>query len=312
MRFVIVGPGALGSVFAARLASGGHDVALYGRPSPHLDAIRARGLQLREQDETITTVSLGASDDPAVVSSAEALIVLVKTGDTAQAMQVIAPHVRADQVVLTLQNGLGNLERIRAALGPDPRILTGTTSQGAIRVDPGVVEHSGTGPTLIGYEGDGEVAVATTLARVFSAAGLPTAAVPDIERWLWRKVAVNAAINGLTALGGFRNGMIVSDPDLLDAAEVIAEEASAVARARGIELGNMRGAVAETAAATAANRSSMLQDIDAGRATEVDAIHGAILEAGREVGVATSAIQVLGALIRAKVQTRNTDTMSDG
>jgi 2-dehydropantoate 2-reductase len=299
-------------MFAARLASGGHDVALLGRPSPHLHAIRAGGLQLREQDETITTVPLDAGDDPAVVSSAEALIVLVKTVDTVQAMQAIAPRVRADQVVLTLQNGLGNRERIRAALGPGPRILTGTTSQGANRVGPGVVEHSGTGPTLIGYEGDAEAAVATNLARVFSTAGLPSAAVQDIERWLWRKVAVNAAINALTALGGFRNGMIVSDPDLLDAAEVIAEEASAVARANGIELGGIRGAVAETATATAANRSSMLQDIEAGRATEVDAIHGAILEAGREVGVATPTIQVLAALIRAKVRTRNTDTMSDG
>ena len=153
---------------------------------------------------------------------------------------------------------------------------------------------------MIGYVDERYAGKAAELAAVFSDAGLPAVAVPDIDRWIWRKLAVNAAINGLTALGGFRNGAIAADDELLDAAETIAEEVATVARGRGIELGGMRRVVLETAVATADNRSSMLQDLDARRLTEVDAIHGAVLAAGIEVGVAAPAIQVIAALIRAK------------
>jgi 2-dehydropantoate 2-reductase len=185
------------------------------------------------------------------------------------------------------------------------------TSQAATRVGPGAVRHAGEGPTLIGYLDEADAPLAAELARIFATAGMPAAAVADIEHWVWQKAAVNAAINGLTALGGFRNGAIVDDPELLAAAEIVAEEAASVARALGIELGGMRGALVDTATATAENRSSMLQDLDRGRATEVDAIHGAILAVGSEVGIATPAIQVLTALIRAKERARD-ETESTG
>jgi 2-dehydropantoate 2-reductase len=144
---------------------------------------------------------------------------------------------------------------------------------------------------------------ASELASVFSDAGLQAVAVSDIDHWIWRKLAVNAAINGLTALGGFLNGMIASDEPLLGAAETIAEEVASVARGTGIELGGMRRVILETAVATADNRSSMLQDLNARRPTEVDAIHGAVLAAGAQVGLAAPAIQVIAALIRAKEKT---------
>jgi 2-dehydropantoate 2-reductase len=141
---------------------------------------------------------------------------------------------------------------------------------------------------------------------------LPAVSVPDIGTWIWRKLAVNAAINGLTSLGGFENGMIASNASLLDAAEVIAEEVASVARARGIELGGMRQVILETAVATANNRSSMLQDLEARRLTEVDAIHGAVLDAGKETGIATPATQVIAALIRAKEKTVSKLRHADG
>jgi 2-dehydropantoate 2-reductase len=311
MRFVIVGPGALGSVFAVGLARGGHDVTLLGRASPHLRAMQSGGLHFAGRDGHVERFPVNVSDDPAAVATADVIIVLVKTGDTAAAMRAIAPFVGPEQLVLTLQNGLGNGPRIQSELEDGPTILVGVTSQAATRVGPGSVRHAGEGPTLIGYE-DLEVAPrAAELAGIFSAAGLPAAAVPDIERWVWQKAAVNAAINGLTALGEFRNGAIADDPELLAAAEIVAEEASSVARALGIELGGMRGVLVATATGTAENRSSMLQDLDRGSATEVDAIHGAILAAGRETGTATPAIEVLTALIRAKERTRD-ETESTG
>jgi 2-dehydropantoate 2-reductase len=312
MRFVIVGPGALGSVIGATLSRRGHDVTLLGRQSPHLQTLREHGLQLEAPDGTNNRVMIAATDDPAVVSQAEAVVVLVKAGDTVPAMATIRPYVRADQIILTLQNGIGNAEKIQSALGVGPRVLVGVTSQAATRLGPGSVRHAGEGPTLIGVLDKRDAIAAAELAGGFAQAGLPAVSVPDIEHWIWRKLAVNAAINGLTALGGFENGTIASDASLLDAAEVIAEEVARVARAKGIELGGMRRAIFETAVATANNRSSMLQDLEARRPTEVDAIHGEVLAAGEETGIATPATQVIAALIRSKEKPVATLEHADG
>jgi 2-dehydropantoate 2-reductase len=300
MSIAIVGPGALGSRFGAALAQSGQDVRLLGRPSAHLEAIRTEGLRLERRDGSIEQVTIEASADPAVVAGATLFIVLVKTPDTVAAMRAIQPGIAPGVIILTLQNGLGNVERIRAILGGGPLVLQGVTSQAAMRLAPGVVAHTGEGPTLIGYQRSGEKAAAEEIARIFAAAGIPAAATPDIDRAVWQKVAVNAAINGLTALGGFVNGTIAGDARLLEVAEGVAEEAAAVARARGIEVGGMRRPVLDTCLATAENRSSMLQDLDAGRHTEVDAIHGAILNAAREAGIVVPAVELLDALIRAK------------
>ena len=312
MRVVIVGPGALGGVLGAAFLRAGHDVVLLGRSSPHLHAIQVEGLRLQTLDGTVERIALTASDDPAVVADADVAIILVKSGDTAAAVDAICPYVRDGQTILTLQNGMGNAERVRAELGDAPRILAGVTSQAAMRTGPGSVVHTGAGPTIVGALDSECASAAAEVAAMFSAADLSAAAVPDIERWIWHKVAVNAAINGMTALGGFPNGAIAANPDLLDAAEVIAEEAASVARARGFELGTMRRAVAEIATTTAANRSSMLQDLEAGRPTEVDAIHGAILLAGAESGIATPAITVVAALVRAKERARSETERCDG
>jgi 2-dehydropantoate 2-reductase len=305
MRIVILGPGALGGVLGAALDRAGHDVTFLGRPSAHLDALRASGLRLELLDATEAVLPIAATDDPSIVAGADLVIVLVKAHDTAVAARGIAPHVHPGQTILTLQNGLGNAERICAAVGRGPRVLCGVTSQAATRLAPGTVRHTGEGPTVIGYWSQDEAEAASGLAVMFTAAGLPTAAVSEIAPWIWRKLAVNAAINGLTALAGVRNGMIAADPALLDAAEIVAEEVAAVARALGWELGGMGEAVKETVRTTAGNRSSMLQDLDAGRPTEVGAIHEAVLTAGREVGIAAPATAVLAALIRARERGRN-------
>jgi 2-dehydropantoate 2-reductase len=302
MRIVIVGPGALGTIFAAALGHAGHDVTLLGRSSPWLQAIQADGLQLQARDGTVERLSTVLTSDPSIARTADAAIVLVKTTATQSAVSAIKPYLAPDVPILTLQNGLGNCRVIREVLEREGRVLPGITTQAGRRVAPNLVVHTGEGPTLIGYDYPGDAGAAADLAQAMSEAGIPAAVVHDIERWIWQKAAINAAINGLTALGGFPNGDIAAQDELLDAAETIAEEAAAVARALGIELGGMRSAVRETATATAANHSSMLQDLEAGRKTEVDAIHGAIVEAGAKVGVATPTIGLVAALIRAETQ----------
>lgn len=300
MRTVIVGPGALGSVIAAALHRHGHEVALLGRATPSAASETGAGFEIAQLDGAIASIPIATGHDPSVVTDADLVIVLVKSGDTTVAAAAIAPWLATGQPVLTLQNGLGNAERIRAAVGPGPMVLRGVTSLAATRLGQMSVRHTGVGPTLIGYSSPAEADRARGIAHWLNESGLPAAAVADIDRWMWRKLAVNAAINGLTALSGVPNGTIASEPAMLDAAEVIAEEVAAVARARGWEIGATRDIVIETARATAANRSSMLQDLDAGRPTEVNAIHGAIIAAAAEVGIATPATTVIAALIRVR------------
>lgn len=309
MRFVIVGPGALGAIFGARLSQAGHDVTFLGRTSPRLAAICRHGLRLESLNGTVETLPIPVSADPSVVKEADVLLVLVKTYDTVTAMSAVRRFLASETIVVTLQNGLGNAETIRDSLGKERTILAGVTSQAATRVDPDLVVHTGSGPSLIGYESAHERRIAEKITGHFAAAGLPAAAVGDIDRWIWNKVAINAAINGLTALGGFENGAIADRPDLLDAAENVADEAASVARALGIELGAMRPMLLETARMTASNRSSMLQDIEAGRPTEVESIHGAIGKAAVRVGIATPATDLLAALIRARSERLATKEM---
>lgn len=302
MHFTVVGAGAMGIVLGTTLARAGHDVGFLGRPPGEGELPRSPLVSLSAVNGTAAEVTLNLQDDPATVSSADVVLILVKTGDTIDAVSRIAPHLRCGTPVVTLQNGLGARDRIRAVLGEAARILPAVTAQAAMRTDSTHVFHTGEGQTFIGYERREDAPVAAHIAQTFSDAGLPATAVSDIDRHIWRKAAVNSAINGLTGLGGFPNGAILEDPGLLHAALTVAGECAAVALAHGVDVGDIRGAVVETAAATARNRSSMLQDIDAGRKTEVDAIHVAIYEAGRNVGVAAPATQLLAALIADKAK----------
>lgn len=305
-RFVVVGAGAMGSLVAARLALASVAVRLLGRPSPHLAAIAGGGLRLAELDGSVQTVALAATDRSAVAADADVVIVLVKTWATGEALTPLRSRLRAGTMVLSLQNGLGNAAVIRAALGTGPPadVVLGVTSQAALRAAPGVVRHTGVGPTWIGREGGEIDARLRDVADTFSAAGLPTVAVPDVERAVWRKLAVNAAVNGLTALAGVPNGAIVADPGLREAAGILAGEAEAVARGHGLELGDVGAAVDAVARATAANRSSMLRDLERGVRTEVEAIHGALVAAGAAVGIDAPANRVVAALVRARERGR--------
>lgn len=303
MRFAVIGTGALGSLVAARLALAGYPVAVVDRPgSPHLTAIRRAGLILEEIDGSERTVPLSALGGPEAVAEAAVVVVLVKAWATEAAVAPVAAHLRPGTTLLTLQNGLGNAEAIRRALGATNEavaVVSGVTSQAAFRLAPGRVRHAGQGPTLIG-QADGRSERARTIADALTTARLPATVVPDIERHQWRKLAVNAAINGLTALAEVPNGTLIEDPELRHAAALVAREVEAVARARGIELGDVVAAVEQVARATAANRSSMLRDVETGGRTEVDAIHGAVVAAGEAVGVDVPATRVLAALVAAR------------
>jgi 2-dehydropantoate 2-reductase len=308
VRIVVLGAGAMGSLMAGRLALAGSDVVLLGRPSSHLARIADTGLTLTEDDGSSRDIPLSVTTDSAAVAEIDLLVVLVKSWATAEALAPIRDRLPATAMVLTLQNGLGNVAAIRAALGDDASIrdvMIGVTAQAARREGAGVVRHTGDGPTAIGRPDGLTTPRLSAAATAFVSAGFSTVVVPDIERWVWRKLAVNAAINGPTALAGVPNGAIRSDPELRAAAIILAAEVAAIARARGIKLDHIAAAVDKVARDTALNRSSMLQDFDAHERTEVDAIYGLMIAESERLGIGVPASRVVAALIRAHEQTIN-------
>ncbi|MGB3329532.1 MAG: 2-dehydropantoate 2-reductase [Thermomicrobiales bacterium] len=317
MRITIVGAGAMGSLIAARLTQAMASAApaesqgdaiervlLYSRPSAHLDAVQAHGLHLIEQDGREQTIAIETVSDPAAVKGSDVVIVLVKSWATAGIGEMLRPYLTRDTIVLTLQNGLGNASALRTSLldkGVRPHVWLGVTTQAAIRPEPGVLVHRGTGITAIGRRttmNDRVRALASTL----DVPNWRTVAVEDIHRWVWRKLAVNCAINPLTALAGLPNSAIVSDPGLHDAANRLAAEVVAVANAQrvSLDLSDVISAIEDVAIATGTNTSSMLVDLEHGQRTEIDAINGAVVAEGLRLGIPTPANALMTALIRAR------------
>ncbi|MDQ3044028.1 MAG: 2-dehydropantoate 2-reductase [Chloroflexota bacterium] len=296
----------MGSLIAARLALAGEDVVLFGRDSPHLAAVLHGGLTLVEKDGTRRSVPLRATSDPEAARGAELVIVLVKAWATAQAIAPLREAIPREARVLTLQNGLGNAAALRATLrrpdGARPAVLLGVTTQAALRESSGEVIHTGDGITAIGRRRAGPDSHLTAIARTLSSAGVPTVAVDDIHRWVWRKLAVNAAINPLTALAGVPNRDISTDRDLRAAAAALAREVTAVALANGINLDaqDVVAAVNDVARASGTNRSSMLHDLEAGNRTEIDAINGAVVTEAARVHVPAPLNHAVTALVRAR------------
>jgi 2-dehydropantoate 2-reductase len=311
VRIAVVGAGAMGSLMAGRLAAVAgpgqavEDVVLYGRESAHLDAIRASGLTIVERDGAPSVIPVRATTDASEVQGADVVLVLVKAWATAEAVAPLNPYVNRDTIVITLQNGLGNASLLRTSLmrdGVRPHVYLGVTTQAAMRAEPGQIVHTGSGITAIGRRANPVNALLRDIAKAMTDSGLQTVAVDDIHRWVWRKLAVNAAINPLTALGNVQNAAISADPGLRTAAEAIAREVVAVGKASGvkIDLGEVLASIDEVARSTGDNRSSMLVDLDAGMPTEIDAINGAIVSEARRHAIKVPANQLMTALVRAR------------
>jgi len=289
MEVVVFGAGSLGSLVGGFL-SRAHDVTLVGR-DPHVRRVRRSGL-------TVTGVD-SFECSPAAVTDAAGLtadlaVVTVKSYDTEAATETLATG-RYD-AVLSLQNGMGNEETLAASL---TGVLAGTTTHGAILTEPGVVEWTGRGETTIGPWSPGTAALADRVGEAFRAASCPVTVDADVQGRLWEKLAVNAAINPPTALMRVKNGALFSGP-AAPLSVAAARETARVACAVGVPVGESAAVerAREVGEATAANRSSMYQDVLAGRPTEIDAIAGYVAEAGTDHGVAVPVNRTLWRLVR--------------
>ena len=295
MRVVVLGAGAMGSWAGALLARAGHDVTLVARQD-HAAVVAAHGLRVTGKTELHVHVKAvtRAADAPVP----DLLVLSVKAYDTARALQDARPLLGQRTSVLSLQNGLGNVERVAEA-SDERRAFAAVTTHGVTFVEPGHVRHAGTGYFRVGSPYN-EHARARDLARLFQEAGLEAEPHDRILGEVWAKVVVNASINPLTAITGLANGALLEVPALRDLMQRTAEEAVDVARAEGAPLPDedLLLRARRVAELTATNKSSMLQDVERGRRTEIDAICGEIVERGLRRGIDTPVNLTLRALVK--------------
>jgi 2-dehydropantoate 2-reductase len=310
MRIVVIGSGAMGGLFGAKLAATGNDVLLYDTWGEHVAAIERHGLSIEGIDNTVVRYRVRATGQPPrEIDEAELILVQVKGYDTTAALRPFNGRLSPETFVLSLQNGLGNLEQMRTALPGHHRILLGTTAHGSTVLGPGQIRHHGKGTTVIG-----DPAITATprfqlgpIRAVFQKAGFETDIASNIHSAVWAKLISNAVINPLTALTGLRNGELLDDPRLVAMMEAAIAEALAVMEAAGVPpaVDDFYHHARRVMEMTRPGFSSMLQDIRAGRRTEIESINGAIAHLGKELGVATPVNNWLTAL----VQHREKDAM---
>ncbi len=287
MKISIIGSGAMGSLFGGRLSLAGHDVVLYDVFREHVEKVRTDGLVIEEAATGgIVLAHPEASTEPRSVEGSDVFIVFVKSTNTEQAALQFKDLAGPRTVALTLQNGLGNEAIIRKHFGPG-RTAAGVTSQGATFLGPGRIRHAGTGPTHI-CMADGDNRKLSPLAEALGKAGFETHVEKDVASLVWSKLVINVGINALTALLGKTNGELLRHEELKAVMADLVAEAVAVARARGVRFtyADPLATVYEVAGKTGANRSSMLQDFDRARESEIDFMNGAIVREAAELGIA--------------------------
>ena len=296
MKIAVIGAGAMGSLFGALLAESGEDVWLYDIWEEHVKAINEKGLGIELDDKTLS-VSVNATTDKGQIGKTDLAIIFVKSTQTGDAARTASEFIDTNGYVLTLQNGMGNADIIGEVIEPD-RIIAGTTSHGATILRPGSISHAGTGPTVIGMWSGIQKTGTQKIADVFNKAGIVTKTVDDVRNVIWAKLLVNVGINAITALTGIKNGQILDLSATKALSRAAVEEAMEVAGAQGIKVADSTVEhVFQVAEATSANRSSMGQDVDNKRQTEISAINGAVLKEAQKLGINVPVNKTLTALV---------------
>lgn len=293
-RIAVMGAGAVGCYFGGMLARAGAPVTLITRRA-QAEVIAREGLFL-DSIHFQECVAVGVSTQPEAVRDAGLVLFCVKTVDTEEAARLLAPHLATGATVVSLQNGVDNVERIRAAAGMEA--LPAVVYVAAAMPEPGRVKHSGRGDLVLGHaRRKDEVA---RVAEGFGRAGVPCRISEQIEGELWVKLIMNCAGNAVTALGRSSYGEVARHELARQVLLATANEALAVARAAGIRLPpvDLAAAALKLAQDLGEATSSTAQDIARGKRTEIDSLNGYIVRRGAELGVLTPVNQTLHALVK--------------
>jgi len=282
-NILLVGTGALSTLFAARLSEAGHQVSMLGTWKDGLRSLNQFGARVSDLHGQERSFQVHATDNPADLSNIRHAIILVKSWQTKRVAEKLKGILAPDGIVLTLQNGLGNRETLARDLGAG-RVALGITTTGATLLGPGLVKIGGEG--TISLEQNQALG---PLEAALRSSNFNLQVVPDARSLIWGKLVINAAINPLTAMLRVPNGELLSHPWARKAMRALALEAADVAAAENVSLPftNPIEAVEDVAHKTANNISSMFQDVRRGAPTEVDAINGAVTRRGEEHGIQT-------------------------
>jgi 2-dehydropantoate 2-reductase len=300
MTVGIIGAGAMGSLFGGRLAQAGTDVVLFDINQAHLEAVRTNGLTIEDAASGVAEICRpGAAAEAEELAKAEFLLVFVKSAATEAVARRFAAVAAPGAIAVTVQNGLGNEAILKAHFGAS-RTAAGVTAQGATFVGPGHIRHAGRGPTHLCMSDRHNERLAP-LVEAFTRAGLDTQIEDNIDDLIWSKLVINVGINALTALVGVPNGQLLESEETLALMKDLVDEAVAVAGARGVTLtyDDPLKRVRAVAEQTGRNRSSMLQDFDNRRSTEIDFINGAVVREGRALGIPTPVNLAVTRLVKA-------------
>ncbi|MFO8110574.1 MAG: 2-dehydropantoate 2-reductase [Thermoplasmata archaeon] len=292
MKLAIIGPGALGT-FLAGILGKDHDILLLGRRDVDLNSVRVSGNTTVECEVEYTT-------DASKLTRYQYILLCTKSYDTEQAVEEIHPYINNDARVVSLQNGLNNELLISKYVDPH-KIIGGVTSQGITYESLGHVIHAGEGDTYIGLYPHGKDEYVSRFAEFLRNTVLEVEVVDNIYGYIWQKVIVNACINPLTALTGLKNGALLEDQELRGLMEKICHESHSVAiKETTLPNDDPLREVERVASLTAENRSSMLQDIQRHRKTEIDCINGAVVDMAKKIGIETPLNHMLYALIKGR------------
>jgi len=301
MRIAILGSGAVGGYFGARLARAGNDVVFVARGA-HLLAIREHGFRIRGPLGDFT-VRAAAESDTARLGPADLVVFAVKTYDNATALPLLPPLLGPDTIVLTLQNGVESADEVAVVAGRD-RVLGGATYIATALTAPGVVTQTGTHRRIVfGEWFDAAPAVTPRVARlaeVLAAADVQAEAVPDARARVWEKLMFLAPVAGFCAAARQPSGVVWRDPVAREQFLDAVREVECVARAGGVAVaaGAVDRIVTYMDALPPEMRPSMLQDLEAGRRLEVEALQGAVVRRGRAAGVPTPIMRTLYAILK--------------
>jgi 2-dehydropantoate 2-reductase len=298
-RLAIIGPGALGTLLAIRLVRSNIETVLLDYRTERAQWLNDRDLRLEEASAHLS-VRVPVTADPHRLAEVDAALVLVKAYRTEAVGATLAAFLPPSAAVLTLQNGLGNVETLQWHLG-DARVFGGTIAQGALLVSPGVVRDTGGGPIIVGRMNGQDAPRLDAICQALLRAGFAVSMTDDLPAAIWHKTILNAAINPVGALTHLRNGQLGEHAYALQMMTAAAREAFQVARAHGIRLQEQdwRARLRTICQATAANNNSMLQDILSHRPTEIQAINGAIVRIAEEHHLQTPINRTLWYLVSA-------------
>ncbi len=304
MKIAIVGPGAMGCLFAGFLTKkvcstdSNVSVSLLGKDKVSVDLINQQGLSI-EGVNPVIQVPVKAYFDAEEIGPVDLVILCVKSYDTRQAVLCAKPLIRENTFVLTLQNGIGNVEIASEILSND-NVIAGSTNLGAILLSPGKIKFTGNGETIIGRI-DGKIPVEMRYIReIFNKAGFETRISRDIKGLLWSKLIINIGINALSAITGLTNGRLVEFEVTRKILRDAVTEGIRIAKRKRIKLiyDDPLAKVEAVCEATSTNISSMLQDVIRKKRTEIDFINGVIVRQGQELGIPVPVNSVLTGLVR--------------